>query len=212
MKIPADRITTLILCKYYPLAAACGRFYITFLRHCRQSKTHLDILKGIVRTCKLSRKINNNEVAFFVEAILDNTPELQDWNTIINELTTVDSNSIDQYLLLEIFCQSLIQTVTGKCSTAREKPRKGHISKITNKSILHIFLSNFCTLITLYGKKKENILLLLEALSVLDFSLLQETAENEKVCKFFKHDFLLIFSIAENDIIGQYFDKFIQTY
>lgn len=182
METVAGKIPTLMLCKYYPLAAASGRFFITFLRHTKEIVSTSDVLNGIVKAYNIFPKNYNNEVALIVEATLDYIPELQNWNVFIDSLLSAESDlTADKYFLLEFFCQSILQTVTGKCDVPRKKPRRADPRKSVNRRIVEVVTPHFCTFLDLYGKRKQNGLLLLKIINVMHFSYLEKTEQNEEV-------------------------------
>lgn len=183
MEVVAARVPYLMLCNYYPYAAACARFSVTFLRHTKQAVTASNILDGIIKIFTVIHTIDfGDEVALMVEALLDFTPELQNWNIFIDRLLSpITDLTADKYYLLEFFCQSIIQTVTGKCDIVREKPRRADPRKSVNRNIVETVTPHIHTFLTLYGKRKENALLLFETINIMPFFLLQKTEQNEEV-------------------------------
>lgn len=181
-EIPSSQISSLIISNYFPLAAACGRFFIGYLYRITTTSTHFSILDGLLRYCNTILECEGNKVAWVVEAVLDCTPELQNWPVFIKHLLSVNSKLQDREVLLDIFCQSITQTVTGRCEIERRKARKGTIRKSVNRGIVEMFIPNFSLLIQFYGKRKGCVLSLIKTLNVLDFSHLPNEGDNDVVC------------------------------
>lgn len=90
----------------------------------------------------------------------------------------------DRAILYEIFCQAILQTVTGRCEIERNKGRKGVVKRTVNGTIVRTVLPHFANLIDNYVTEKRGQIVSMKMLDVMDFTFLEMNHDNEMVLFF----------------------------
>lgn len=166
------------------------------MRQLSETTVDFDILNGLLQLYRtIPQTYNKNAIALIVDAMLDFTPELQDWNTYIKKIMSSKVTVSDKSNLLEFFCQAMIQSMTGTCEVLRTKPRQTKIRKSINTDIILTFITHYQPLTQIFSKNKCSILSLFKVLNTMDLSQLEENNETKLVPTSFQLQFSHFFII-----------------